>query len=576
MRKFIQECIRPFYWVIISQVIIALFLSVDLTLRSYLLKLIVDRVELSNGSYLFLMTVLLYIFALVFSLVLKRLDDFVWMKLNSPLKKNVCLLISERMMKYSISFFQNALAGTIASKQKEAMSAVPDAIKMVVKDFLGDALALLILIITAFHVLDLQIGTVLLIWSIFFVVLSFKFSQKARHLCHISAEASSATVGLLVDILSNIGIVRLFVNQHIEKNNLEKQLDRYVKADRERDLFFIKMFSILGGSFVLYQIFCVWALFYEAGKDFSKGDLVFILTANTSILDRLWRLALNMGNFSDLVGKLYNGLSIFNSSIEIQDTASAPAISVSEGKIVFDSVSFKYPRTAVSVFNKLSVSIKGKEKVGLVGYSGVGKTTFVNLLLRLFEVTDGKILIDGQDIKKVSQDSLHSLFGVIPQDPTLFHRSIKENIRYGNLHASDNEVIEAAIKADAHDFIMNLREEYDSMVGERGVKLSGGQRQRIAMARLFLKRPSILILDEPTSSLDSITEQKIQLSLSELMKQTTALVIAHRLSTLLQMDRILVFSNEKIVQDGNHDSLIKEKGLYQSLWVSQKNGFLPQ
>ncbi|WP_291398139.1 ATP-binding cassette domain-containing protein [Acinetobacter sp.] len=227
-----------------------------------------------------------------------------------------------------------------------------------------------------------------------------------------------------------------------------------------------------------------------------------------------------------------------------------------------------------SLFFKINLSNTAGQKVGLVGYSGGGKSTFVNLILRLYDVTDGAILIDGQDIRDVTQDSLRENIAMIPQDPSLFHRSLMENIRYGRADSTDEEVIEAAKKAHAHEFISALPQGYDSLVGERGVKLSGGQRQRIAIARAILKNAPILILDEATSQLDSVTESLIQESLWELMQNKTTIVIAHRLSTLLHMDRILVFDKGKIVEDGTHSELLAKAGLYKTLWDAQVGGFL--
>ena len=228
----------------------------------------------------------------------------------------------------------------------------------------------------------------------------------------------------------------------------------------------------------------------------------------------------------------------------------------------------------MSLFEKESVSIEAGQKVGLVGYSGSGKSTFVNLILRLYDVKNGSILIDDQDIKNVTQSSLRNSIAMIPQDPSLFHRSLMENIRYGSMSATDEDVVLAAKKAHAHEFISALPQKYDSLVGDKGVKLSGGQRQRIAIARATLKNAPILILDEATSQLDSVTENLIQESLLELMKNKTTIVIAHRLSTLLHMDRILVFDKGKIVEDGTHSELFAKSGLYKHLWDAQVGGFL--
>jgi ATP-binding cassette subfamily B protein len=254
-------------------------------------------------------------------------------------------------------------------------------------------------------------------------------------------------------------------------------------------------------------------------------------------------------------------------------SANGRVLHCTTGHITFDKVKFHYKDTK-PLFENKSIEIEAGQKVGLVGYSGGGKSTFVHLILRLYDVTHGSILIDGQDIKSVSQDSLRENIAMIPQDPSLFHRSLRENIRYGRIDATDEEVMEAAKKAHAHEFIEKLPQGYDALVGERGVKLSGGQRQRIAIARAILKNAPILIMDEATSQLDSLTEALIQESLWQLMEHKTTLVIAHRLSTLLHMDRILVFDQGKIVEDGNHNDLLSKGGLYKNLWNAQVGGFL--
>jgi len=286
-----------------------------------------------------------------------------------------------------------------------------------------------------------------------------------------------------------------------------------------------------------------------------------------------WYTMFQVDEFNQALGKCKQSLSALIVPHEIKDKENALSLQVSKGQITFSDVEFFYKETK-PLFQNKSVMIEGSQKVGLVGYSGSGKTTFVNLILRLFEVTKGSILIDEQNIRDVSQDSLHEKIALIPQDPTLFHRTLMENIRYGQVTATDAEVIEAAKKAHAHEFIQKLPQGYDSLVGERGVKLSGGQRQRIAIARAILKNAPILILDEATSQLDSVTEGYIQESLWELMQGTTTIVVAHRLSTLLHMDRILVFDAGKIVEDGTHSELIEKNGLYKTLWSTQVGGFL--
>lgn len=259
--------------------------------------------------------------------------------------------------------------------------------------------------------------------------------------------------------------------------------------------------------------------------------------------------------------------------IRVKDKLNAKKLLIEKSTITFSDVNFSYHGNK-KIFNNLSIEITSGEKIGLVGYSGAGKTTFVNLILRMYDIEKGKILIDQVNIADVTKKSLHELISIIPQEPLLFHRSLLENIQYGSFEKNEQAIIIAAKKAFAHDFIMKLPEQYKSLVGDRGIKLSGGQRQRIAIARAFLKNAPILILDEATSQLDSITEKLIQESLIELMVGKTTIIIAHRLSTLESVDRILVFDDGQIVEDGPHSRLIEQNGLYKKLWDSQVGGYI--
>lgn len=306
----------------------------------------------------------------------------------------------------------------------------------------------------------------------------------------------------------------------------------------------------------------------------SIGDFALILGLSMELGHMMWYTMYQVDQFNQALGKARQSLNALVIPHEIQDKKNASQLIVTQGQIEFSKVKFHY-QGGYSLFQNKSVTIEAGQKVGLVGYSGSGKSTFVNLILRLYEVVDGQILIDDQNLSEVTQESLRQAIAMIPQDPTLFHRSLMDNIRYGRKKASDEEVILASKKAHAHEFISLLPEGYETLVGERGVKLSGGQRQRIAIARAILKNAPILMLDEATSQLDSITESNIQDSLWELMQGKTTLVVAHRLSTLLHMDRILVFDKGHIVEDGTHTELLNLGGLYKTLWDAQVGGFLP-
>jgi ATP-binding cassette subfamily B protein len=279
--------------------------------------------------------------------------------------------------------------------------------------------------------------------------------------------------------------------------------------------------------------------------------------------------------FFEYVGNVANGVETIVQAHEVVDVPDAVPLKITQGRIEFRNVCFEYEPDQ-PVFDGLNVVIEPGQRVGLVGYSGSGKSTFVSLMLRNYQPQSGRILIDGMDIQHVLLDSLHEQVSLIPQDPSLFHRSLKENIGYGRLAVDDAAIEEAARMAHADEFIRVMPEGYDSLVGERGVKLSGGQRQRIAIARVMLKDAPILILDEATSSLDSVTEKTIQENLDRAMGRKTVIAIAHRLSTIAHLDRILVFDQGRIVEDGGHNQLLAKQGFYHRLWTMQAGGFLPE
>jgi ATP-binding cassette subfamily B protein len=304
------------------------------------------------------------------------------------------------------------------------------------------------------------------------------------------------------------------------------------------------------------------------------GDFTQVLMQSFWLLGWLWFISFQLSVFARETGTIENALDLIKKGHDITDKKDAQPIIISHGNISFEHVNFAYHKKQ-PVFQDLNVTIKKGEKIGLVGFSGSGKSTFVNLILRFYDIQSGNILIDGHNIAQVTQGSLREQIAMIPQDPALFHRTLMENIRYGRLDASDEEVIQASKLAHCHEFIEKLDQGYESLVGERGIKLSGGQRQRVAIARAILKNAPILILDEATSSLDSVTEKLIQESLHRLMQGRTTIVVAHRLSTLADMDRILVFHKGNIIEEGTKEQLLKTNGHFAMLWNMQTDGFLP-
>jgi len=325
--------------------------------------------------------------------------------------------------------------------------------------------------------------------------------------------------------------------------------------------------GILMEAVILYMAVKLWMQ-----GSFTIGDFVFVQAYVLVLLERIWNLGRVMRNVYEAFSDAQEMVDILEKPYDVQDLKTAKNLKVGQAGIKFDEVTFYYNQTRLTL-DHFDLTIKPKEKIALVGSSGAGKSTIVKLLMRFYDVTSGHILIDGQDIARVKQDSLRSQIAFVPQDPILFHRTLMENLRYGRRDASDEEVIEAAKKAKCHDFIQGLADGYDTFVGERGIKLSGGERQRVAIARAILKNAPILVLDEATSSLDSESEYLIQEALRELMKGKTVMVIAHRLSTIMQMDRIVVVEDGRVVDQGTHQELMSRAGIYQKLWKIQAGGF---
>ncbi|QEI43808.1 Putative multidrug export ATP-binding/permease protein [Dolichospermum sp. UHCC 0315A] len=420
------------------------------------------------------------------------------------------------------------------------------------------------------------------IWAVLFISISFWLATRCRIYARKAAAARSETTGIIVDSVTSLTSSRLFARLGFERRYLNDQLKSELKEVRKSNWYSerIRWFQFISAAVLkigtLYYSLSLWS----QGK-IATADFVVATSLSLLIISEARNLSKRFLELFEHIGNIANGVNTIIQPHEIIDRDNAIDHAITKGSIEFRQVHFGYSLEK-TVFNNLSVTIQPGERVGLVGFSGSGKSSFVNLILRLFDPQSGQILIDGVDIKDMSQEALHSQISLIPQDPSLFHRSLLENILYGRLEASEAELIEASRKAYADDFITQIKEGYDSLVGERGVKLSGGQRQRIAIpterfaiARVILKNAPILILDEATSSLDSITEKAIQDTLDTAMNGKTVIVVAHRLSTIAHLDRILVFDQGRIIEDGTHSKLLAKGGAYHRLWQMQAGGFLP-
>ncbi len=575
---FIRKSLYPSRYYLIGPFIWIIYYALYGSLQPYLIKQLIDTAVPEGGADQVqgLLHISGYFLALLISYELfYLLYDWCDIRIKASLKNNIALTLVNRVLEQDLRFFQKRFTGNMIAKLNDVIYFTPDIVRTIIDNYITNAASVLVGMFLLWQV-HVGFALALCIWAIAFAVLSLTTLHRFRHLSTNLAEASSKVIGMIVDMFTNALTIKLFAAKNHELSYLARSLGSYRAAFNKRRWFIFKLYSAQAVSYQLYQASCLFFLIYLYSlHKVTAGDFAMILMLNLWIIDCMWDMSDRMRTLSESWGAIDQALKIIYRPPHIHDAPHATELKVTQGNIVFENVSFQH-KDGPLLFKDLSLSIKAGEKVGLVGYSGSGKTTFVNLLLRIYDVTSGRILIDGQDIKTVTQDSLHKAIGVNPQDPILFHRTIKENIRYGKPDATDQEIINVAKKVHAESFIEQAPEKYDMLVGERGLKLSGGQRQRITMARMILKDAPILVLDEATSQLDSETEKFIQQSLEDIMAHKTSLVIAHRLSTLQHLTRILVFDNGAIVQDGTHDELIKTPGLYRTLWENQQRGFLPE
>lgn len=488
------------------------------------------------------------------------------------------------LLKQSMTFYNEEFSGRIATKvMQTALS-----IRQSVMTFLG----VLVYIAVYFLSMVILLGQLhwlmmlpILGWLVIYVGLQIYFIPRLKRISREQADARSTMTGRVVDAYTNIATVKLFAHTHREADYAQQSMQSFLQTVYQQ-------FRLVTGLQLSVRTLNYLLLFGIAalgiGMWVESLLTVGAVAVGVSLALRLSSMSqwvmFEVSSLFENIGTTIDGMKMLAKPQLVQDVANAPELQVEEGKIEFKQVGFSYQQKQDSpskVIDNLSFTIKGGEKIGLVGRSGAGKSTLVNALLRFYNLESGSICIDGQDIAKVSQESLRQQIGMVTQDTALLHRSIRENILYGRPDASDEALRKAIERAEATGFIQNLSDRYgneglDAQVGERGVKLSGGQRQRIAIARVLLKDAPILILDEATSALDSEVEAAIQDTLWQLMQGKTVIAIAHRLSTIAAMDRLIVLDEGKIVEQGHHDELIAQNGIYAQLWARQTGGYLGQ
>lgn len=499
---------------------------------------------------------------------------------SSGVGHNIRYQLHWYLLNHSWTYFQNDFAGRLANKIMDCGTEIRNLLNAgrrmawVMVSFITAAVTLAI----AEPILVIP----LLIWGILFIGMIGLAVPHVRKLATIFSDTRSTCVGRMVDSYTNIQTVKLFGGQSRENHDAADifQDARLKHADVTLAQFRIDIAQLTLEALLLSSLLISSIWLWHNGQT-SAGTVAMVLPLGLMLVSQAGMLREEFGAALESIGTLEDAIGTLVKPLSVQDTPSAKTLKVEEGSITFEDVSFAYHQGQPPIIADMNLTIPAGQKVGLVGPSGAGKSTLVNLLLRFYDVTEGKIRIDGHNIAKVTQDSLRAHIGMVTQDTSLLHRSIAENIGYGKPDATMGDIIAAAKKAHAHEFIKGLVDKdgntgYEARVGERGVKLSGGQRQRIAIARLILKDAPILILDEATSALDSEVEQAIQENLHTLMQGKTVIAIAHRLSTIAKLDRLIVLENGRIAEDGTHKDLLKKKGLYARLWSHQSGGFIAE
>ena len=569
---------RPYKWQRnLAMIFPILAVIVNAIAAPYVLSLFLDKLQDGNitltNSWPLIATYALMIFG--GEVILWRLALYFTWTFEVNGQRDAYLAIFKKLSTEDLSFHSNRFGGALISQSTKFVGAFERMWDMIVWSIIP-MITTIVGSIVMLSVLGMwKYGIFLFIYAIIFAVVVVIGSRFLAVRNRNEAKASNHTNGYLADMVTNIATVKAFGKEALEHASASKHINDW--KDKSSSL----KWGVIGATSAfstMYAFAAVGAFIFAviAAQDgvASAGIVYLVFIYALNINRQLWEFNNITRTYNRVIGDSHEMTEILLKVYELKDT-SAKKLKASNGSVEFKNVEFTHDNgEGENVFDSFNLSIKAGQRVGVVGLSGSGKTTLTRILLRFSDIDGGIISVDGQDISKVTQQSLHESIAYVSQEPMLFHRSLKENIAYGKPSASLDEIKHASQLAHATDFIDKLSHGYDTVVGERGVKLSGGQRQRIAIARAILKDAPILVLDEATSALDSESEKLIQESLDDLMKGRTSIVIAHRLSTIAKLDRIIVLSDGAIVEDGTHDELLKQHGTYASLWAHQSGGFI--
>jgi len=552
------------------------FATVADTLQPWFLKALFDLLETYAPTTA---TITLFIPVLVGMALIRLAGWFGWRTVgitSNRFQPNVFAALDENSFKYilghSYQFFADQFGGSLIQKIKRLSRGFERMADEVEFQIVPTSVVLVGATIGLYIQYPL-LAILFVAWTVLFILFNYWASQWAVKTDIRRAELDSEATGVLADAITNAVTIKLFPAPGEE----EARFGKVNQAFRESQKNSWDRHEIIFAAQGLLMIAIDVGLMYVGVRYWLEGfltlgDLAFIQSSLVLVFNKLWTVGRSFRHIFDSIADGKEMVELLMEPHGIRDKKGAKPLDVTKGKIEFKDVTFCFHRTRC-VLEDFNLSIKPREKIALVGPSGAGKTTITKLLFRFYDLDEGKILVDGQDISKATQDSLRDQISLVPQEPILFHRTLMENIRYGRIDATDEEVFEAARKARCDRFIADLPLGYDTYVGERGIKLSGGERQRVAITRAIVKNAPILVLDEATSSLDSESERLIQDALHELMQDKTVIVVAHRLSTIMEMDRILVIEGGTIAAQGTHKELLKKKGTYRKLWDIQAGGF---